>query len=169
MLLHPELLPNEKLIQIIHERHLRIPNLSNMSRPELLGLFHQFCLPYGQRRYRDSGRGKILNKCRQLSPDRTVTMAISDKQRNSLTCSQVSDNGLNKISHRSNEDRPEPAPDVLSGQIKRIKIDRSTPNGSGAKRKSNVDPVSCVIDDYRTNSMLINVYVMDLNNCCRKF
>ncbi|CAG9562356.1 unnamed protein product [Danaus chrysippus] len=145
MLLHPELLPNEKLIQIIHERHLRIPNLSNISRDELLGIFHQFCVPYGQRRYRDSGRGKMLNKCRQLSPERTFTMAISDNTINSPSCSQVSDNGSNK-SHRSNEDRLKPASDLLSGQIKRIKIDRSIPNGSGAKRKSNVDPVNISSD-----------------------
>ncbi|XP_026752982.1 ashwin-like isoform X2 [Galleria mellonella] len=69
MLLHPELLTNEQLIQIIEERHLRVSNMESIPRHELLEIFHNYCVPYGQRKYRDTGRGKLLNKTRQTSPE----------------------------------------------------------------------------------------------------
>ncbi|XP_028042209.1 ashwin-like isoform X2 [Bombyx mandarina] len=56
MLLHPELLSNEQLTHIIEQRHLRIDGIEKMPRDDLLDLFHQYCVPYGQRKYRDSGR-----------------------------------------------------------------------------------------------------------------
>ncbi|CAH2085010.1 unnamed protein product [Euphydryas editha] len=138
MLLHPELLSNEQLIQVIQERHLRIENLRKKSRYDLLDLFHQYCVPYGQRKYRDSGRGKILNEFRMSNTDLAKTLDVINN---------------NYISNRkkaySNSERLKPSSDVLSGQMKRIKLDgNSTATGNviNNKRKMSIDTVNTSTD-----------------------
>nr|AGC92725.1 ashwin-like protein [Heliconius erato] len=136
MLLHPELLSNEQLIQILQERHLRVENLQRMRRDELLDLFHQFCVPYGQRRYRDSGRGKVLNKTRNISPELVTTYNTFDNK------SMIK---INRKTLHSDSDRLKPPPDTLSGQMKRIKLENnltSTDNISKNKRRMSVDAVT---------------------------
>ncbi|CAH2046871.1 unnamed protein product, partial [Iphiclides podalirius] len=134
MLLHPELLTNEQLISIIQERHLRVPNMESMHRDELLEIFHQYCVPYGQRKYRDSGRGKILNKTRHISPEPTRKLNMFNDIQN------------RKQSNSFNE-RLKPPPDLLSGHIKRIKIENKiviTNDNNNFKRKIAIDslPIS---------------------------
>ncbi|KAI5631487.1 developmental protein domain-containing protein [Phthorimaea operculella] len=133
MLLHPELLTNEQLKYILLQRHLRVPNIDSMSRDDLLDVFHQFCVPYGQRRYRDSGRGKILNKTRHMSPER---MPVLNTMNNFC-------NNQSKRTLHSN-DRIKPPPDLLSGHMKRIKLEnKSAPvnNVNILKRKMSTDNV----------------------------
>lgn len=111
-------------------------NLQRMKRDELLDLFHQFCVPYGQRRYRDSGRGKVLNKIRNISPDSVTTLNTFDNK---------STIKINRKKIYSDSERLKPPPDILSGQMKRIKLDNnitSTDNMSRNKRKMSVDAVS---------------------------
>ncbi|XP_023943041.2 ashwin [Bicyclus anynana] len=141
MLLHPELLTNEQLIQIIQERHLRVQNLHRMARDELLDLFHQFCVPYGQRKYKDSGRRKLLNKGRQPSPEPVVTLNTFN---------------INKESRKSLHspcERLKPPPDILSCHMKRIKLDNKLQNSKSPcfdvnvhKRKMSVDDVSPMME-----------------------
>uniref|UniRef100_A0A2H1W4L4 SFRICE_015910 n=1 Tax=Spodoptera frugiperda TaxID=7108 RepID=A0A2H1W4L4_SPOFR len=111
MLLHPELLSNEQLIRVIQERHLRVPNLGLLHRDELLDIFHNYCLPHGQRKYRDSGRGKILNKSRQLSPEPVRKLNVMNNQESKV--------------YKGNPgcDRLKPPPDCVSSHPKRIKIE----------------------------------------------
>lgn len=137
MLLHPELLTNEQLICIIQERHLRVSNLRHMRRYELLDIFHHYCVPYGQRKYRDSGRGKLLNKNRPLSPEPT-------KKLNKIN-QEVKQNNLNR-------DRLKPPPECMSSFTKRFKIETTiTPISnkdcySVNKRKMSVDSVTVTND-----------------------
>ncbi|CAH0720214.1 unnamed protein product, partial [Brenthis ino] len=144
LLLHPELLSNGQLIQIIQERHLRVENLHNMRRDELLDLFHQFCVPYGQRRYRDSGRGKILNKVRNVSPEQFKTL---NTFQNSTTTTTTTTK-LNRKRLHSDCERLKRPPDILSGQMKRIKLDNSDSNNTvndenkKSKRKMSIDAVT---------------------------
>ncbi|CAK1585143.1 unnamed protein product [Parnassius mnemosyne] len=134
MLLHPELLTNQQLMSIIQERHLRVPNMETIARDELLELFHHYCVPYGQRKYRDSGRGKMLNKARHVSPEHTSRLNL------------LNDNQNRKLSHALN-DRLKPPPDLLSGHMKRIKLENKvaiTNDVNNHKRKMSIDssPVS---------------------------
>ncbi|XP_026319103.1 uncharacterized protein LOC113229649 [Hyposmocoma kahamanoa] len=134
MLLHPELLTNEQLVYIIQQRHLRVPEIEGMARDDLLELFHRFCVPYGQRKYKDSGRGKVLNKTRRMSPERIPKL-------NTIDVSQ------NRKFH-SNHDRVKPPPDLLSGHMKRIRLDKVSEknNGvNGTKRKMSIDAVTPAI------------------------
>ncbi|XP_041979877.1 ashwin-like [Aricia agestis] len=130
MLLHPELLTNEQLMSIIRERHLRVPNIEMMDRDILLDVFHQYCVPYGQRKYRDSGRGKVLNKVRDMSPEQMHKLDT------------INNNIVHNSSYQREVDRLKPPPDMLSCQIKRIKLD-SKPNdvtdGNISKRKMSID------------------------------
>lgn len=152
MLLYPELLSNDQLIFIIKEvsktinycfiaflifgvnlshclqRHLRVENIERMSRCELIELFRNYCVPYGQRKYRDSGRGKVLNKTRHCSPEPVPKLNV------------FSNDQCNKNS-RSNCDRIKPPPDILSGHMKRIKLD-SLVGDLNSKRKMSIDSVS---------------------------
>ncbi|XP_075975214.1 ashwin-like [Anticarsia gemmatalis] len=109
MLLHPELLTNEQLIFIIQERYLRIPNIGGMKRDELLDVFHNYCVPYGQRKYRDSGRGRILNKARPVSPEPAKKLHTASEQFRKNT--------------NPNCERLKPPPDMYSGLTKRVKIE----------------------------------------------
>ncbi|XP_028167356.1 ashwin-like [Ostrinia furnacalis] len=111
MLLHPELLSNEQLLYIIKERRLNISNLESMARYELLDIFHQFCLPYGQRKYRDTGRGRILNKARQSSPEPVAKLIT------------INSSQYRKLVHLETSDRLKPPPDLFSGNLKNKKID----------------------------------------------
>lgn len=114
-------------------------NLHNMRRDELLDLFHQFCVPYGQRRYRDSGRGKILNKVRNVSPEQFKTL---NTFKSSVTTTTIK---LNRKTLHSDCERLKPPPDILSGQMKRIKLDSNiTANDESKKnkRKMSIDAVS---------------------------
>ncbi|XP_047531075.1 ashwin-like [Vanessa atalanta] len=134
MLLHPELLSNEQLIQVIRERHLRINNLQIKARDELLDLFHQFCVPYGQRKYRDSGRGKILNEVR-------MSNAESAKNLDAINNNYIN----NRKKSYSNTERLKPSSDMLSGQMKRIKLDGNNiafNNSHNNKRKMSIDAVN---------------------------
>lgn len=122
-----------------------------MRRDELLDLFHQFCVPYGQRRYRDSGRGKVLNKIRNISPESVTTLNIFDNK---------STIKINRKKIYSDSERLKPPPDILSGQMKRIKLDNnitSTDNMSRNKRKMSVDAVSWIIlqNEITCSQMLI--------------
>ncbi|XP_045449775.1 ashwin-like [Melitaea cinxia] len=132
MLLHPELLSNDQLMQIILERHLRIENLQKKSRYDLLDLFHQYCVPYGQRKYRDSGRGKILNEFRMSNANSPTDLDI------------INNNYINRKKTYSNCERLKPSSDVLSGQMKRIKLDGNSTTGNSVtnKRKMSVDTVN---------------------------
>lgn len=135
MLLHPELLSNEQLTYIIQERHLRIPNLENMRRDELLDVFHNYCVPYGQRKYRDSGRGRMLNKTRPMSPETPTKLDVMLQEYKKST-----NPGCTRL---------KPPPDLLSGHMKRIKIESSeTPIKiqNYSKRKMSVDNISPVTD-----------------------
>ncbi|KAJ8723528.1 hypothetical protein PYW08_003440 [Mythimna loreyi] len=141
MLLHPELLSNEQLICIIQERHLRIPNICHMQRDQLLDVFHHYCVPYGQRKYRDSGRGRMLNKTRQPSPQPTKKLNIMTNQDN-----KRNNNNLNC-------ERLRPPPDCLSSQPKRIKIETTiapitdaTNFANMSKRKICIDPTTLASD-----------------------
>lgn len=104
-----------------------------MARDQLLELFHHYCVPYGQRKYRDSGRGKVLNRSRHLSPEtgpKLNTMYSNER----------------KSSH-SSKDRIKPPPDLLSGHMKRIKIENKTFTTfafkeNNCKRKMSIDSVS---------------------------
>ncbi|KAH9631846.1 hypothetical protein HF086_000670 [Spodoptera exigua] len=111
MLLHPELLSNEQLIRVIQERHLRVPNMGDLRRDELLDIFHNYCLPHGQRKYRDSGRGKLLNKSREISPEPIKKLNVMNNQESKL--------------YKGNPscDRLKPPPDCHSSHTKRIKIE----------------------------------------------
>ncbi|XP_004930693.1 ashwin [Bombyx mori] len=129
MLLHPELLSNEQLTHIIEQRHLRIDGIEKMLRDDLLDLFHQYCVPYGQRKYRDSGRGKILNRTRHISPEPSRSL-----------------NKIKETRHTTVE-RIKPPPDLLSGHMKRIKLENVTTkcshmNSNNHKRKIINDPNS---------------------------
>uniref|UniRef100_A0A2A4K790 Ashwin n=1 Tax=Heliothis virescens TaxID=7102 RepID=A0A2A4K790_HELVI len=133
MLLHPELLSNEQLICIIQERHLRVSNLRHMRRDELLDIFHHYCVPYGQRKYRDSGRGKLLNKNRPPSPEPAKNL-----------------NRTNQEVKQSNQnhERLKPPPECMSSFTKRFKIETTiTPISnkdfvSVNKRKMSVESVT---------------------------
>ncbi|XP_013191662.1 ashwin [Amyelois transitella] len=131
MLLHPELLSNEQLILIIQERHLRMPDMERLPRDELLEIFHHYCVPYGQRKYRDSGRGRILNKTRQTSPDPKTKL-------NSQINSQS-----RKLMHPWPSERLKPPPEVMSGHCKMIKLEAkfssTTINNDSSKRKSSIE------------------------------
>ncbi|XP_072932483.1 ashwin-like [Epargyreus clarus] len=128
MLTHPELLSNQQLLAVIHERHLRIPNVESMPRDDLLELFHNFCVPYGQRKYRDRGRGKILNKTRQMSPERPFNL-------NSMN-HPVFSNQNKTMLHSDGYERLKPPPDALAGHMKRIKITTlALPIDNNLKRK----------------------------------
>ncbi|KOB68291.1 Ashwin [Operophtera brumata] len=126
MLLYPELLSNNQLISIIQERHLRVENIERMSRCDLIELFRNYCLPYGQRKYRDSGRGKVLNKTRHCCPEPAAKLNVFSNNQ----CSKVS---------RSNCDRIKPPPDILSGHMKRIKLDHFVSDVNNSKRKMSID------------------------------
>ncbi|CAF4849780.1 unnamed protein product [Pieris macdunnoughi] len=113
-LLHPELMSNEELLLIIEERRLRVPNLHTMQRDKLLSIFHNFCVPYGQRKYKDTGRGKVLNKNRNSSPESP----------SKLNAVQSINNWHNlKTKSKPDDEKLNPPPDLLSGHIKRIKLD----------------------------------------------
>ncbi|XP_068633896.1 ashwin-like [Battus philenor] len=129
MLLHPELLTNEQLMAIIQERQLRVPNMAVLPRDELLELFHHYCVPYGQRKYRDTGRGKMLNRSRHMSPESSPKLTLNN------------DNNNRKLGHSVTE-RLKPPPDLLSGHMKRIKLDNKveiTNDINLFKRKMSID------------------------------
>lgn len=166
MLLHPELLSSEQLLYIIKEvtcfsfirqfyeakdviyfciyynttylqRRLNIANLESMPRHELLDVFHNYCVPYGQRKYRDSGRGKMLNKARPASPEPVVHLNTINNTQN------------RKFTHTQTSDRIKPPPDLLSGHLKRIKLDiksKPVPEVNLWKRKMSIDCVSIAIN-----------------------
>lgn len=121
-----------------------------MDRDHLLELFHHYCVPLSQRRYRDSGRGRILNKNRNLPADSTPDWVKSEN--------------LNKaVKHHS--ERIKPPPDLLSGHIKRIKISvevEATPMTQDShethKRKYSMDTVSF---SYLLSSILSLLIISD--------
>lgn len=114
-----------------------------MPRDELLEVFHHYCVPYGQRKYRDSGRGRMLNKTRQSSPEPAVKL-------NTFSSNGFMSNGqVRKSTHYSDKsERLKPPPDLLSGHLKRIKLDiksQKVLNVNNWKRKMSVDAVSICI------------------------
>lgn len=125
------------IVDIYFQRHLRIPNMGNMRRDELLDIFHHYCVPYGQRKYRDTGRGKLLNKTRQSGPEPAKKLNIMNNQ---------------EIKHSKGNPncdtlRP-PLEDFLSSNVKRIKIETTispitnTDFFNMNKRKIAIDSVS---------------------------
>ncbi|CAH0587131.1 unnamed protein product [Chrysodeixis includens] len=140
MLLHPELLSNEQLICVIQQRHLRVPNMELMRRDELLEVFHNYCVPYGQRKYRDSGRGKLLNKTRQPSPEPAKRLNVMYSEEVKQT----------KVKYSC--ERLKPPPDVFSSHTKRIKLETTiSPIAHNDifninKRKVGVDPTTLAND-----------------------
>ncbi|CAG9787937.1 unnamed protein product [Diatraea saccharalis] len=141
MLLHPELLSNSQLIALIKERRLHIPDVERMHRDELLQVFHSYCVPYGQRKYRDTGRGKILNQARNVSSEPAVKLNV------------FNDSHHRKISHMDNCERLKPPPDLLSGHLKRIKLDiKPVSDVISSKRKMSIDSVSVLLK-YKLNKV----------------
>ncbi|CAB3254315.1 unnamed protein product [Arctia plantaginis] len=138
MLLHPELLTNEQLIYVIQERHLRIPNIERMERDEILQIFHHYCVPYGQRKYRDSGRGRLLNRARPTSPESPSKLHTMVSQ-----CNKNTNPHCNRL---------KPPPDLLSGHMKRIKLENTTTptntrrNINEIKRKMSIDSMPPATD-----------------------
>lgn len=110
-------------------------NLHRMARDELLELFHQFCVPYGQRKYRDSGRGKLLNKVRRTSPEPVVTL------------NTFNNNYVSKKSLHSTCDRLKPPPDLLSCHMKRIKLENKAHNHKSQGVDTNVNKRKMSVDD----------------------
>ncbi|XP_059052981.1 uncharacterized protein LOC131847418 [Achroia grisella] len=111
MLLHPELLTNDQLIHIIHERHLHFTNMDSIPRHELLEIFHSYCVPFGQRKPRDTGRGR-MNRNRQTSPEpKSVLINV-----NNVNCNR-------KQLHPWPTERLKPAPDQLCGRVKLVRLD----------------------------------------------
>ncbi|XP_038213955.1 ashwin-like [Zerene cesonia] len=143
MLLHPELMTNEQLIYIIQQRHLRVPNILSMQRDDLLLLFHQFCVPYGQRKYKDSGRGKVLNKNRNTSPETTTKLNITNNAHVNVESRQI------HLKYTIQNDRLKPPLDLISGHInKKMKLETKTVINEfdKFKRKVPIDPATLVTD-----------------------
>lgn len=107
-------------------------NLNNMPRDELLEIFHHFCVPYGQRKYRDTGRGKVLNKSRPMSPQRNQTITIHNNR---------------KSAPADYFERVKPPPDLLAGHMKRIKLENKI-NEYHLKRKMSIDSVCSIFNFY---------------------
>lgn len=125
-------------------------NLHRMARDELLELFHQFCVPYGQRKYRDSGRGKLLNKVRHTSPEPVVTLNI------------FSNNYGSKKSLRSTCDRLKPPPDLLSCHMKRIKLENKTQSNKSQNVEINVHKRRMSVDDVSSSIHSLKLECLNL-------
>lgn len=113
------------------QRHLRVENIKRMSRDELVELFRNFCVPFGQRKYRDTGRGKVLNRTRHCSPEPVAKLSVINHNHN------VRQPHLKR-------DRSKPPPEQLSSQMKRIKLDNNVNRDTikNSKRKMSIDAVS---------------------------
>ncbi|KAG5682831.1 hypothetical protein PVAND_012155 [Polypedilum vanderplanki] len=80
-LLHPNLLRNDQLVQIIRERQLNINNLENLSRYELLELFKKYILPKPQRLKKGcnsklqevSSTNHLVNKVKRIKINHTAS------------------------------------------------------------------------------------------------
>lgn len=112
-----------------------MPNLHTMQRDELLSIFHQYCVPYGQRKYKDSGRGKVLNKNRNSNSE-------SPSKPNTIYNGIINTNNYQlKFKRYHEDDLLKPPPDT--GHIKRIKLDGNLVRETDKfKRKVPVDQVS---------------------------
>lgn len=120
--------------------------MESMPRDELLEVFHNYCVPYGQRKQKDSGRGKMLNKTRQISPEPSPKLNVFNDIQN------------RKQSHSFTE-RLKPAPDLLSGHVKRIKIENNVKIANDiniCKRKVTIDSVS---NEFLINNICLLVYI----------
>lgn len=115
--------------------------MSDMGRDLLLELFHHYCVPYGQRKYRDSGRGKLLNRNRNITEDTPSTLNMDFRDCNNMRV---------KNSHHS--ERLKPLPDLLSGHVKRIKVHLEVDKRqcrieceTGNKRKITANTVNIIV------------------------
>lgn len=100
-----------------------------MPRDMLLEIFHNFCVPYAQRR-KDGNRNK--NKTRKCDVSSSLLTKVD------IVCSHQS-----KLLHICS-DNLKPPPDILAGHMKRIKLNvdlqnkYSSENNAAHKRKIDV-------------------------------
>jgi hypothetical protein len=110
--------------------------VDHLRRDELLEVFHKYCVPFGQRKYRDTGRGKILNQTRNLSPEPVIKLNVINN---------VYSNNR-KLMNCDKTDRIKPPPDLLSGHLKRIKLDiKPALDVNTSKRKMSFESVSFLL------------------------
>ncbi|KAL0276323.1 UNVERIFIED_CONTAM: hypothetical protein PYX00_003916 [Menopon gallinae] len=126
LLLQPELMTPDQLIEIIKSRWPKVQNVTALSKDRLVRLFRQTVLPLPQRRYRTNRGGKLLTTRRRKA---------------GLEQSEGDTSGRSSEKRPNPNDRLKPAPD--SGTPNKIRITSSEKSG----RSSDLDKI--VINDRR--------------------
>ncbi|KAJ8668604.1 hypothetical protein QAD02_010267 [Eretmocerus hayati] len=128
-----ESLPESKLIEILTERCIEIPNFKTMKRSDLIDMFRRISLPQPQRRYNESKQlGKKLS---DLRINRRISVAI--EQDHSLYQSIIS--SQKNSSNGSSCTKPKQSESMNSSKME---VHLSNPSENGYKRKISDKEVS---------------------------
>uniref|UniRef100_A0A6B2EI88 Uncharacterized protein n=1 Tax=Phlebotomus kandelakii TaxID=1109342 RepID=A0A6B2EI88_9DIPT len=80
-LLHPNLLTNEQIVEILKERQLDIPNITGVGREELMRLYMNFIMPQPCRRTRDRSRLETGS----ATPEKEISNGELKRKHNRIT------------------------------------------------------------------------------------
>ncbi|KAJ9591940.1 hypothetical protein L9F63_001542, partial [Diploptera punctata] len=108
-------------------RCVKLQNMYNMSKEQLVELFHRIAVPLPQRNYKDNRRGKLLTKLRRKQ-ERIIQKAETMQEKSNVTYGfSESSNSLQQTScisfnsHRTG-DRLKPPPDSINFERKTIRL-----------------------------------------------
>ncbi|XP_061169549.1 ashwin-like [Saccostrea echinata] len=128
--LYPELLSEEKLVQILRQRYIRHTDLTQLAKEQLVDLYYKYIIPLPQRTYRNNRRGREMTK-RQIvqakkrkssltevgSPDKKKVKSVGSESR-FLTSFNLPSSGSGE--------RIKPPPSCINFEKKKIKLSSSS-------------------------------------------
>ncbi|XP_062620313.1 ashwin-like [Saccostrea cucullata] len=134
--LYPELLSEEKLVQILRQRFIRHKDLTQLDKEQLVDLYYKYIIPLPQRTYRNNRRGREMTK-RQIvqakkrksslneadSPDKKKVKSAGSESR-FLTSFNLPSSGSGE--------RIKPPPSCINFEKKKIKLSSGSTSSKAA-------------------------------------
>ncbi|XP_015523880.1 uncharacterized protein LOC107227286 isoform X1 [Neodiprion lecontei] len=146
-LLHPELLTEDALIQVLRDRCVEEPQLKSATRNELVELFKRVALPLPQRTFDDSthmGR-KLMSLQRRMDKRGASAVKItSTSDGPSNVGSTLSNNDCNSMHAGNVNSRLKPPLEIIGSETKKIRLSKSpvTPKALGQNTKQKRKEIS---------------------------
>lgn len=137
--LYPELLSQERLVEILRQRYIRRTDLDQLQKDELVDLYNKYIIPLPQRTYRNNRRGQEMTK-RQAAMEKNRASSLqeeksSDKKRkmNSGPESRF----LTSYNLPSSGERIKPPPSCIDFGKKKIKLSSGSKTSTENKTSIN--------------------------------
>lgn len=137
--LYPELLSQDRLVEILRQRYIRRTDLEQLQKDELVDLYYKFIIPLPQRTYRQNRRGQEMTRRQATMENQRVTSSQGEENsdRKRMRNSGPESRFLTSYNLPSTGERIKPPPSCIDFGKKKIKLSSGSATSTENKSATN--------------------------------